>query len=100
VCGAIENTGSRLEKERQSLGNERNGCKRNADRNANDDGRGAEDKPRTTIWLSLTGPIAFLVAIAAGVGFYIEDLYRDTSLNAAVSPLEDSTIQDGPRPVS
>src|SRR5215208_466539 len=41
--------------------------------------------PRTTtrIWLWLTGPIAFLVAIAAGVGFFIEDLYRDAPVNAA-----------------
>lgn len=36
-----------------------------------------------TIWLWLTGPIALLVAIAAGVGFFVEDLYRDTPLNAA-----------------
>ena len=46
-----------------------------------------EDKrsPRTTtkIWLWLTGPIAILVAIAAGVGFFIEDLYRDAPVNAA-----------------
>jgi hypothetical protein len=28
--------------------------------------------PRATIWLWLTVPIAFLVAIAAGVGFFIE----------------------------
>jgi hypothetical protein len=37
----------------------------------------------TTIWLWLTAPIAVLVAIAAGVGFFIEDIYRDTPLNAA-----------------
>jgi hypothetical protein len=37
----------------------------------------------TTIWLWLTGPIAFLVAIAAGVGFFIADLYRDAPINAA-----------------
>jgi hypothetical protein len=45
-----------------------------------------EDKRslRTTrIWLWLTGPIAFLVAIAAGVGFFVEDFYRDAPLNAA-----------------
>ena len=39
--------------------------------------------PRTTIWLWLSAPIALLVAIAAGVGFFIEDLYRDTPINAA-----------------
>lgn len=39
--------------------------------------------PRATIWLWLTVPIAFLVAIAAGVGFFIEDLYRDAPVNAA-----------------
>jgi hypothetical protein len=41
--------------------------------------------PRATtrIWLWLTGPIAFLVAIAAGVGFFIDDLYRDAPVNAA-----------------
>ncbi|HSK85648.1 MAG TPA: hypothetical protein VK902_19920 [Rubrobacter sp.] len=34
--------------------------------------------PRSkTIWLWLTAPIAVLVAIAAGVGLFIEDLYRD-----------------------
>ena len=37
----------------------------------------------TTIWLWLTGPIAVLVAIAAGVGFFIADLYRDAPANAA-----------------
>lgn len=37
----------------------------------------------TTIWLWLSAPIALLVAIAAGVGFLIEDLYRDTPINAA-----------------
>jgi len=37
----------------------------------------------TRIWLWLTGPIAFLVAIAAGVGFFIQDLYRDAPVNAA-----------------
>ena len=37
----------------------------------------------TKIWLWLTGPIAFLVAIAAGVGFFIDDLYRDAPVNAA-----------------
>jgi hypothetical protein len=44
-----------------------------------------ERSPRTTprIWLSLTGPIAFLAAIAAGVGFFIADLYRDAPVNAA-----------------
>ena len=45
-----------------------------------------EDKRslRTTkIWLWLTGPIAILVAIAAGAGFFIEDLYRDAPVNAA-----------------
>jgi hypothetical protein len=39
--------------------------------------------PRATMWLWLTVPIAFLVAIAAGVGFFIEDLYRDAPVNAA-----------------
>jgi hypothetical protein len=41
--------------------------------------------PRTTprIWLWLTGPIAVLVAIAAGVGFFSYDIYRDAPLNAA-----------------
>ena len=40
--------------------------------------------PRTaTIWLWLTGPVVFLAAIAAGVGFFVEDLYRDAPLNAA-----------------
>ena len=41
--------------------------------------------PRATtrIWLWLSGPIAFLAAIAAGVGFFIDDLYRDAPLNAA-----------------
>jgi hypothetical protein len=41
--------------------------------------------PRTTtrIWLWLTAPISFLVAIAAGVGFFIDDLYRDMPVNAA-----------------
>ena len=33
----------------------------------------------TTIWLWLTAPIAVLVAIAAGLGFFIEGLYRDPS---------------------
>ena len=86
MCEA-EETGSRPDKERQSLGRERKVKKwpqRNA-ANANDDGRGAEDEPRTTprIWLWLTGPIAVLVAIAAGVGFFIDDLYRDAPVNAA-----------------
>jgi hypothetical protein len=44
---------------------------------------GERMSPRTTIWLWLTAPIAVLVAIAAGVGFFIEDLYRDTPSNAA-----------------
>jgi hypothetical protein len=45
---------------------------------------GQRMSPRTaTIWLWLTGPIAVLAAIAAGVGFFVEDLYRDASLNAA-----------------
>ena len=41
--------------------------------------------PRTTprIWLWLTGPIAVLVAIAAGVGFFSYDIYRDAPINAA-----------------
>jgi hypothetical protein len=41
--------------------------------------------PRTTprIWLWLTAPIAFLAAIAAGVGFFIDDFYRDAPANAA-----------------
>ncbi len=38
---------------------------------------------RQRIWLWLTVPIAVLVAMAAGVGFFIEDLYRDTPLNVA-----------------
>ena len=46
-----------------------------------------EDKKslRTTtrIWFWLTGPIALLAAIAAGVGFFIDDLYRDAPVNAA-----------------
>lgn len=33
----------------------------------------------TTIWLWLTAPIAVLVATAAGVGLFIEGLYRDPS---------------------
>ena len=33
---------------------------------------------RTRIWLWLTAPIAVLVAIAAGSGFFIEGIYRDT----------------------
>jgi hypothetical protein len=37
----------------------------------------------TTIWLWLTAPIAVLAAIAAGVGFFVGELYRDTVLNAA-----------------
>ena len=44
---------------------------------------GKRMSPRTTIWLWLTAPTAVLTAIAAGVGFFIEDLYRDTLLNAA-----------------
>jgi hypothetical protein len=44
---------------------------------------GKRMSPRTTVWLWLTVPIAVLVAIAAGVGFFIEDLYRDTPLNVA-----------------
>jgi hypothetical protein len=41
--------------------------------------------PRTTtrIWLWLTWPIALLVTIAAGVGFFIDYLYRDAPVNAA-----------------
>jgi hypothetical protein len=45
-----------------------------------------EDKrsPRATrIWLWLTGRIAFLVTIAAGVGFFIDGVYRDAPVNAA-----------------
>jgi hypothetical protein len=38
---------------------------------------------RPSIWLWLTAPIALLVAIAAGGGFFIEDLYRDTTYFAA-----------------
>lgn len=38
---------------------------------------------RSSIWLWLTVPIALLVAIAAGVGFFAEDLYRDTPYFAA-----------------
>ncbi|HEX5913422.1 MAG TPA: hypothetical protein VFY54_09875 [Rubrobacter sp.] len=37
----------------------------------------------TRIWLWLTGPIAFLVTIAAGVGFFIDGVYRDAPVNAA-----------------
>jgi hypothetical protein len=45
---------------------------------------GQRMSPRTArIWLWLTGPIAVLAAIAAGVGFFVEDLYRDAPLNAA-----------------
>lgn len=33
---------------------------------------------RTKVWLWFTVPIALLVAIAAGSGFFIEGLYRDT----------------------
>jgi hypothetical protein len=41
---------------------------------------GERMNPRsTTIWLWLTAPIAVLVAIAAGVGLFIEGLYRDPS---------------------
>jgi hypothetical protein len=38
---------------------------------------------RPSIWLWLSVPIALLVAIAAGVGFLAEDLYRDTPYFAA-----------------
>lgn len=38
---------------------------------------------QTTIWLWLTVPVAILVAIAAGVGFFYEDLYRDAPYFAA-----------------
>jgi hypothetical protein len=31
----------------------------------------------TTIWLWLTAPIAVLATIAAGVGLFVENLYRD-----------------------
>jgi hypothetical protein len=46
---------------------------------------GQRTSPRTTprIWLWLTGPIAVLVAIAAGVGFFSYDIYRDAPINAA-----------------
>ena len=44
---------------------------------------GKEMSFRTTIWLWLTAPIAVLAGIAAGAGFFIDDLYRDTPLNAA-----------------
>jgi hypothetical protein len=37
----------------------------------------------TNVWLWLTAPISILVAIAAGVGFLVEDLYRDTAYFAA-----------------
>src|SRR5215204_5282290 len=41
---------------------------------------GERVNPRsTTIWLWLTAPIAVLVAIVAGVGLFIESLYRDPS---------------------
>jgi hypothetical protein len=41
--------------------------------------------PRTAtrIWLWLTWLIALLVTIAAGAGFFIDDLYRDAPVNAA-----------------
>ena len=47
--------------------------------------------PRTTarIWLWLTGPISVLAAIAAGTGFFIEDLYRDAPVNAAQAVRQD-----------
>jgi hypothetical protein len=39
---------------------------------------GARIRPRrTTLWLWLTAPIAVLLAIAAGSGLLVEDLYRD-----------------------
>jgi len=37
----------------------------------------------SSIWLWLTVPVAILVVIAAGVGFFAEDLYRDTPYFAA-----------------
>jgi hypothetical protein len=43
----------------------------------------------TTVWLWLTAPIAVLVAIVAGAGFFIEDLYRDTPLNVAQAAGQD-----------
>jgi hypothetical protein len=51
---------------------------------------GESMNPRSmTIWLWLTVPIAILLAIAAGVGFFTEDLYRDPP-----SLLAQATAQD------
>ena len=64
----------------------RNAKKSQHNAQRNDDARGETrgvPAHATRIWLWLTGPIAFLVAIAAGVGFFIEDLYRDAPVNAA-----------------
>ena len=47
------------------------------------EGQRMSPRTATRIWLWLTGPIAILAAIAAGVGFFVEDLYRDAPLNAA-----------------
>lgn len=38
---------------------------------------------RPGIWLWLTAPIAILLTIAAGVGFFVEELYRDAPYFAA-----------------
>lgn len=46
------------------------------------EGQKVSPRTATRIWLWLTGPIAVLAAIAAGVGFFVEDLYRDAPLNA------------------
>jgi hypothetical protein len=40
-------------------------------------------RAKSKIWLWLSVPIAFLVAIVAGVGFFSDDLYRDAPVNAA-----------------
>jgi hypothetical protein len=47
----------------------------------------------TTIWLWLSALISLLVAIAAGVRFFIEDRYRDTPLNAAQAVRQDLITQ-------
>ena len=86
LCEASEETGSRPDKERQSLG--RRKVKEIAAKemqSATLTTTGEEQRMSTTprIWLWLTGPIAVLVAIAAGVGFFIDDIYRDAPVNAA-----------------
>jgi hypothetical protein len=41
------------------------------------EGEKMDPRTTTTIWLWLTVPIAVLAAIAAGVGLFVENLYRD-----------------------